>query len=144
MKILILEDCGERRQKMTERLAEQFPRFEVLYSESATEYISAFKQLEHAQIIAIALDHDLEMIQQDDGSTVDPGDGRQVANFLTEQQPVCPIVIHSTNSPAAVGMETVLTEAGWKVERVFPYGDLEWIETMWFPAMRKALASNIA
>ena len=41
----------------------------------------------------ISLDYDLYKQSENDP---DPGCGRDVANYLSEQKPVCPIVIHST------------------------------------------------
>ena len=139
MKVLILEDCHDRREKMSEFLSAQYPDLEIQFFITAGDFISGYGAVDAKEIAAIALDHDLEMIERDDGTMLDPGDGRQVADYLATQECVCPVIIHSTNSPAAVGMESVLTDAGWSVKRVFPYGDLEWIDTMWFPAMRNAI-----
>jgi hypothetical protein len=52
------------------------------------------------------------------------------------------VVIHSTNSAAATGMEMVLQEAQWQTRRVVPFGDLEWIPTQWFRAVRRAIVAQ--
>jgi hypothetical protein len=90
----------------------------------------------------IVLDHDLELLPAADGQLVDPGTGRDVADYLAAQAPVCPIVIHTTNAPAGVGMQTVLEEAGWTVTRVVPYGSHEWIGQTWLRAVRDAITET--
>ena len=76
------------------------------------------------------------------GGLRDPGTGRDVAEFLVGQQPVCGIVLHSSNQPAMVGMENVLREAGWMTESVTPYGDTSWIPETWLPAMRRVIVQG--
>ena len=70
---------------------------------------------------------------------LDPGTGREVADYLAAKTPVCPVVIHTTNTPAALGMEMVLKDAHWKTYRVLPFDDLEWIPTDWFRTVRRAI-----
>jgi hypothetical protein len=60
-----------------------------------------------------------------DGRLLDPGTGREVADDLARRSAVCPVVIHTTNSSAAVGMEMVLREARWKTYSVYPLEGLE-------------------
>jgi len=84
----------------------------------------------------ISLDNDLEKVRADDP---DPGEGRDVGRYLVTQAPVCPIIIHSTNTQAAFAMEAELTDAGWRVERVTPYGDLAWVDREWYWAVQAAL-----
>jgi hypothetical protein len=64
---------------------------------------------------------------------IDGGTGREVADYLAEQAPSCPIIIYSTNSNATLAMEVVLQEAKWKTKSVVPWGDLESIPSLWFP-----------
>src|SRR3954453_22626652 len=77
-----------------------------------------------------------------DGRMIDSGDGRQAADYLAARPPQCPVVIHSTNTPAAVGMEGALKDAGWTVNRVSPYGDLEWVASDWLRAVRRAIVAS--
>jgi hypothetical protein len=74
---------------------------------------------------------------------IDPGSGCHVAEFLATRTPVCPVVIHTTNSNAAVSMEETLRGAGWKTRRVVPFDDMNWIKTDWFFAVRRALVGPI-
>lgn len=83
------------------------------------------------ECVLICLDHDLEPDAQAAGEAIDPGTGRNVADFLSAQPPRCPVLIHSTNTAAALGMVRVFEEARWHVARFAPFGDLEWVETTW-------------
>jgi hypothetical protein len=119
-------------------LADQFPFYRVRSFTPVPELLVHLDgHLENA--ICICLDHDLELIPGDDGRMIDPGDGRQAAEYLATRPPQCPVVIHSTNTSAALGMEQTLTDAGWQVTRVSPFGDLEWIASAWLRAVRRAI-----
>lgn len=85
--------------------------------------------------VLISLDHDLESTDPD----LNPGSGREVADWLATQEPVCPVIVHSTNVPAAAGMLRVLEEAGWTTRRVLPYDDLLWINELWRDTVRELL-----
>lgn len=137
-RILILEDNEDRRREMLRLLDEHDRSIEIYLTPVAADAIRYYQQ-HHVEIIVIALDHDLEDLMGNDGEKIDPGTGRDVSDFLSQQKPTCPIVIHSTNRLAVDGMELDLTEAGWKIERIAPHGDLEWIPQAWMPAIRKAI-----
>ena len=87
----------------------------------------------------ISLDHDLEPMSPGDG---DPGTGRMVADLLAGFRPTCPVIIHTTNRLAADGMEFVLADGGWAVERIMPYENCRWIAGAWLPIVRKAIVSS--
>lgn len=142
MKILILEDNDERQHAMRGCLQDRFGQYELRFFKSAMEMIDAIKNHLHETLV-ISLDHDLEIISEENGEFVDPGDGRDVSDYLSRQRPLCFIVIHSTNSSAVVEMETVLQESEWAVSTVAPYGDLEWVEESWFPAIRHAIVRSL-
>ena len=82
----------------------------------------------------LSLDHDL---YKQDESDPDPGSGRDVANYLAKQKPLCPVIIHSTNTNAAWGMHNELTHAGWKVEIIHHLDEANWIETRWLALAQK-------
>lgn len=84
----------------------------------------------------LSLDHDL--YRQND-SDPDPGCGRDVANYLATKKPLCPIIVHSTNTDAAWGMHNELTSAGWTVEIIHHLDEVDWIQTRWL-----ALAQSLA
>jgi len=93
-----------------------------------------------ASATLLSLDHDL---YKQDKSDPDPGCGRDVANYLAKQKPLCPIIIHSTNTDAAWGMHNELTAAGWEVEIIHHLDEAEWIETRWL-ALAQKLTRNEA
>lgn len=141
MKILILEDDADRRSAMEACLRDRFYQHEPVFFDDVAAMLAYMKsELESA--LAISLDHDLELLQEYDGSLTDPGTGRAIANYLAGQAPHCPIIIHSTNSAAGDGMEAILREAGWVTYRVHPFGDLEWIPTKWFRTVRDGIAAS--
>jgi len=137
MQALILEDCRDRRVAMTQRLMERFPFLRITFFESAPEMITFLEGHALADLVIIALDNDLEMIPAPSGQWLDPGTGLDVAHWLAKQpRPLCPVVVHTTNSPYGQKMVACLEEAGWQCARVIPHGDLEWIDQEWFAAMR--------
>lgn len=78
----------------------------------------------------ISLDHDL---YKDSPSDPDPGTGRMIADLLAKRVPVCPVIVHSTNTDAAWGMFNELTFSGWKVELVHHLNQPTWIAELWLP-----------
>lgn len=75
----------------------------------------------------ISLDHDLERAE---GAVTDPGEGLEVAKFLAEREPICPVIVHSSNRVRSDWMLGELELGGWDVHRVAPLGD-DWIEVDW-------------
>ena len=138
MKILILEDNEDRRAAMLSCLRDRFPQYEHVFFNNAREMLACLES-DLADAILVSLDHDLELPAKRNGKTVDPGTGREVADFLAQRTPSCPIIIATTNSAAGDGMEFALRDARWQTHRVHPWGDLEWISTEWFRAVRNAI-----
>src|SRR5262245_11343622 len=142
MKIAILEDNEERQAVMRACLADRFYQYDSRIFDDSAEMIR-FLAVHLVDTLAISLDHDLELKPGPKGRCIDPGTGREVADFLAGREPVCPVIIHTTNSQAAAGMVMVLREARWKTRRVLPFDDLSWIEADWFPAIRRAIVGPI-
>ncbi len=142
MKIVILEDNSDRQAAMRACLADRFSQYDAHFFDNPAEMI-AFLSEHLSDTVAISLDHDLDLIPGPDGRCIDPGTGREVADFLAQNKPTCPVILHTTNSVAAVGMETVLRDAGWKTRRVVPFDDMRWIETDWFFAIRRAIVGPV-
>ena len=140
MKIVILEDNCERTAAMRECLADRFRQYEATFFSAPAKMI-AYLVENLPETILISLDHDLELESDRFGQLTDPGTGREVADFLAGQPPVCPVIIHSSNSNAAVGMEMVLQDANWETHRVVPFDDLAWIQRDWFRAVRRAIVA---
>ncbi len=142
MKIVILEDNAERQAAMRARLADRFHTYEVRLFDNPAATVR-FLQEHLPETLVISLDHDMEVKPGPHGRCTDPGTGREVADYLAGKDPVCPVIIATTNSHAADGMEEVLRNAGWETRRVVPFDDLAWIESDWFPAIRRAIVGPL-
>lgn len=127
---------------MRQCLEDSFSQREILFFDEV-QTLKKFLEEQLRETAIICLDHDLELKTDSEGKTVDPGTRREVADFLACKKPVCPVVIHTTNSAAALGMERVLREANWQTYRVCPWGDLEWIPADWFRQVRRLLVGPI-
>lgn len=138
MKIVILEDNTDRQREMARFLKDRFYTFEHRFF-SASQPCIDFLKRELPDTLLISLDHDLELVEVGNGVLHDPGDGRQVANFLATRGPACPVILHSTNTSAVEGMKAVLEDAGWSALVVSPFGDLEWVQAAWYPTVRQAI-----
>ena len=79
----------------------------------------------------ICLDHDLNDLPDANGEPTSAGTGRDVADQLVKLSPTCPVLIHSSNAPAASGMLFALRDAGWTVRATAPYDDLAWVQGAW-------------
>src|SRR5438045_2914534 len=99
MKIAILEDNAERQAIMRACIADRFYTFDAHVFDDAREMIR-FLEANLADTLVISLDNDLDLKLGPDGRCVDCGEGRQVAEFLATRQPVCPVIIHTTNAIA--------------------------------------------
>ncbi len=66
---------------------------------------------------------------------------RLIASFLAECRPVCPIIIHTSNTDQAASMENDLRFADWITESIVPTGE-NWIEEKWLKRVRDLLACN--
>jgi len=141
LEIVILEDNLERRTAMAARLSDRFPQFALNFFHFPAEMISHLRRCSERTLV-IALDHDLDLVPNPDGSLTDPGTGMDVAAWLSTQTPFCPVVIHSTNIPAAKEMASRLRKAGWTTKRITPYDDLEWIDAEWMTAVRQFLLDH--
>jgi ADP-ribosylglycohydrolase len=86
--------------------------------------------------VLISLDHDLNPAP---GSANDPGTGLDVAKFLGDFLPVCPVLLHSSNFDLVYLMHNELRFAGWTLDRIGPTGN-DWIERSWVAAARKLIA----
>lgn len=128
----MLEDDRDRIERFSRVLASVAIEFD--YHRTSHAFIRAYESL-NAVPNLISLDHDLFVDLDGDP---DPGDGRDVAQFLASQKPLSPILIHSTNAIAADSMLYTLQDDGWTVDRIAPIGD-DWIESYWFPTAMEVM-----
>lgn len=125
--IVILDDELDRLEEMCAVLSERLPGHSFITFKNAPDIIAWLKD-NITSAALISLDHDLFPQTEEEP---DPGTGRDVADFLATQSPVCHVIIHTTNSLAAPGMEMVLNDTSWSNSRVMPYCDLDWITEWW-------------
>src|SRR5258708_5473418 len=109
MKILILEDNLDRQATMERCLRDRFNQYQHVFFDNAKE-MRMFLEAELPEALIISLDHDLEINSKDNGKAIDPGTGREIADFLAQRQPSCPVIVATTNSVAGDGMEFALQE----------------------------------
>lgn len=135
--ILILEDNDERIAEFQAAVAQLEPAAELrLWREAHAFMVEAGPFLHRAALIS--LDHDLNRLP---GATRDPGDGLEVASWLAQQKPVCPVIVHSSNHERVESMINELRFGGWAWERVGPFGG-GWIATSWLRKARSLIAAH--
>lgn len=140
--IAILEDDERRAEAMRQEIAQRFPSLDCIIFENAPDMNSWLKDsLEKVTIMS--LDHDLDSNSERSGKVFDPGVGRDVVDFLETQKPICPVIIHTTNSFGGDGMRYALEDAGWTVKRVVPFDDLSWIRDEWINAIVELMGKMI-
>jgi hypothetical protein len=134
--VLILEDKPERQaefQRIAPTLGDQF---EVLIWDDANRMRKECERfLPNAALIS--LEHDLD---PKPGGHADPGSGLDVAKFLAEKKPVCPVIVHTMNTDRSFSILNELRFADWRVDRVGPIGE-RWIEKYWTSKAREMLVA---
>ena len=135
--ILILEDNDERIAGFQNAAARLRADYELKVWRDAPSMIAECERF-FATAALISLDHDLN---PQPGATADPGTGLDVAQFLADFLPVCPLLIHSSNTDRAYSMQNELRFAQWVVDRVGPLGS-DWIDTSWLRRAREFLVQH--
>ena len=72
------------------------------------------------------------------GETVVTGTALDLARFIGDFPPVCPVVIHSSNAEGARAIIKELRSAHWMAEHIAPLG-ADWIERRWLSRVRTLL-----
>ena len=137
MKSILLEDNDDRISAFQRTVAAL--GFDLKIWRDAPSMIAESEAF-FTRVALISLDHDLNPMPE---ATVDPGTGVDVARFLGDFLPVCPVLIHSSNTDRVYSMHNELRFAGWTVDRVGPLGT-DWIETSWLHRARELLAQHPA
>ena len=135
--ILILEDNEERIAEFSKAVGQLGNGYE-LKSWRDAHSMRAECEAFFNTVALISLDHDLNAAP---GTTDDPGTGLDVACHLGDFLPVCPVLLHSSNTDRVYSMHNELRFAGWTVDRVGPLGN-GWIRTTWLPRVRELLAAH--
>lgn len=145
--IAILEDDPGRIQAMEKRLKESFPDCSAICFNNAPDIIAWLKDHLH-ECLLLSLDHDLGPSWERDGQLFDPGIGRDVVDYLITQLPQCPVILHTSNSDAEIGMEMALKGANWHYERVIPDHSLDamdswdWIDSDWADTLKRLIQTR--
>ncbi len=135
--VLILEDNDERIAAFQQAVGTLGSGFDLKVWRDAPSMIAECETFFPTAAL-ISLDHDLNPIP---GAIADPGTGVDVARFLGDFIPVCPVLIHSSNTDRVYSMHNELRFAGWVVDRVGPIGT-DWIETSWLRGARGLLTEH--
>lgn len=133
--ILILEDNEERIADFKKAASQLGDGFELKLWRDAHSMCAECETFFPTTAL-VSLDHDLNPAR---GVAADPGTGLDVAKFLGDFLPVCPVLFHSSNTDRVYSMHNELRFAGWTVDRVGPLG-ARWVETSWLPRVRELLS----
>jgi CheY-like chemotaxis protein len=139
MRILILEDNEDRRSAMSQSLKNRFPQHAVEFFIEVEAMERRLREAGLGDVLLVSLDHDLELLENNDGTTRDPGTGVDAAKQLATLPATCPVIVHTTNTIGGDQMVETLSRTGWKVHRVTPYGGEDWIGEVWAPLVRRLL-----
>jgi len=135
--ILILEDNEAREELLRQAIAQAGPDYHIkVWSDASTmcAECAAF----FPETVLISLDHDLNPRP---GTTTDPGTGMDVARFLGDHVPVCPVIVHSQNVDWVWSMYNELRFAGWTVEQAGGMG-VDWSQMNWLRSAHPMLQEN--
>jgi ADP-ribosylglycohydrolase len=133
--ILLLEDNQERCANFIEASQQLGEAYELKIWRDAHSMCAECETFFPTAAL-ICLDHDLNPMPS---TTADPGTGLDVARFLGDFLPVCPVLLHSSNTDRVYSMHNELRFAGWTIDHVGPLG-ARWIESSWLPRVREVLA----
>jgi len=128
---MILQDNDERIRAFESAVASLGSDFRLrLWRDAPTMIAECLPVL--PECCLISLDHDLNPMR---GVTQDPGTGLEVAALLARQQPVCPVILHTSNAERRWSMHNEFRFGHWSVEIVPPIGD-DWIPGSWLSRAR--------
>lgn len=129
--VILLEDNADRIRDFEAAVASLGPEFRLrVWHDAPTMVAECLPVL--TQCCLISLDHDLNPLAH---AAQDPGTGLEVAEFLASQQPVCPVIIHTSNTERRWSIHNEFRFARWRVEIVPPIGE-GWIQRSWLPRAR--------
>ncbi len=134
--ILILEDSPERRNAFELAIATiAVLELQPIFWDSAPKMIDDLSSY-LGDTAVISLDYDL--VPHSKSET--PGNGLDVCRHLETIDPVCPILLHTSNETAVWPMLTSLGRNNWPTQwvRHEPVGEL-WIGRKWLPSVLEHL-----
>ena len=131
--VLILEDDEDRVRGFRSAVASLGREFGVRIWRDAPTMI-AESPASFAEACLISLDHDLQTM----AGEADPGTGQDVAEFLSLHAPLCPVILHTSNSDGRMSMHNELRAGGWTVATV-PPREAHWIQASWLPIAKRLI-----
>lgn len=143
--IVVLESNQKRRMEMDRLVSERLPSHKILFFEPKGTIIKWLSRLRN-KIGVISLG-------EQDESKGAPVSGKknlrsnkemQVVNWLSKQEPFCPVLIHASDRTQRLHLTTVLRLAQWQTAVVLPTADKQWIGNRWLPSIKRAIAKSSA
>lgn len=142
MLVAILDDDKSRWAEMERSLQGAMPQVVPQFFDNAPDTIAwVARHLDDVALVSLA--HDLGPSRFRDGMLFDPGTGRDVTDFLLEQERRFPVVVHTTAGSKSRGMVSLLERAGWLCVQIEPKGDLEWIGDEWAPKLVELVGGTL-
>lgn len=129
--ILILEQNEERREAF-KRVAPALGMRIKMWDDATRMQAECEKYFDDAALISLEQDLDGRP------GASDPGSGLDVAKFLAERAPVCPVIVHTGNTDRSFSIYNELRFANWLVDRVAPISE-KWIERYWTSKVKELL-----
>jgi hypothetical protein len=124
--ILILEDSEERIVAFTRAVVTLGSEYSLkLWQDAPTMISECVGCLGDACLISL----DYQLARRPDFKG-DPGNGLQVAEFLCNEKPVCPVIIHTSAYDRRWSMYDALSSAKWNVHVIAPLAPY-WIRDSW-------------
>lgn len=111
--VVVLEDGPGRVEAIRRVLADG--EFQVVVFTRAPDFAAWARQAESAYVIS--LDYHL--------GPREAGTGMDAARVLAALEPLCPVILHSSDTTGARGQEQVLRGAGWETVRA-PFSEAGW------------------
>ena len=132
--IFILEDSDERIDAFKKAVAALGPNYSLrLWHDAPTMIAECAMQLTDASLISL----DYQLMRRS-RVAADPGNGLHVAEFLCNQTPACPVIIHTSAYERRWSMYNALSFAKWSVHVVAPLGPF-WVRDLWLPTVKTLL-----
>jgi ADP-ribosylglycohydrolase len=138
--ILLLEDNEERIANFRNAVSHLGDGYELTVWRDAHSMRAECESLFPTAAL-FSLDHDL---LPPAGTMGDPGTGLDIAKFLGDFLPVCPVLLHSSNTDRVYLMFNELRFAGWTVEILDRAGlpGNNWVHGSWLQSVRRLLVEH--
>lgn len=132
--ILILEDSDDRIAAFKTAVSALGANYSLrLWHDAPTMMAECVAQFSGACLISL----DYQLMRRS-RTAPEPGNGGHVAEFLCNQKPVCPVIIHTSADERRWSMFNALSFAKWNVHVVVPNGQF-WVRDSWSPLVKQLI-----